>query len=168
MADELFNAGKIDEIRKHIEKNLVGGNIQSDKIFPGQIEDYMNGDTLIGREQLQERLDAMMETCTVRMSTQEAKMKGPWKNDLGKALQKPFGEVDQLAMKHFESHVIKTEREKLQDENKMLETEKENLEEVIMSLPSSMPIVQKAQFKITGHELVFTDYRKDHSVMLLN
>ena len=86
MADEWYDAGKIDEIRKYIEKNLVGGNIQSDQIFPGQIEDYMNGDTLIGREPLQERLDAMMETCTVRKSTQEAKMKGSWKNDLGKAL----------------------------------------------------------------------------------
>ena len=166
-ADEWFDAGKIDEIIKYIETNLVS-DIQNDQIFPGKIEDYMNGDTLISRELLQEHLDPLMETCTVRMSTQIAKMQGSWKNDLFKNIQKPFGEIDQLAMKHLESHIIKTERENLQEENKILEAVKENLEEVIMSLPSSMPIVQQAQFQITGHELVFTDEDKNHSVMLLN
>ena len=85
MADELFDAGKIDEIRKYIENNLVS-KIQSDQIFPGKIEDYMNEDTLMSHELLQKRLDTFMKTCTERMSTLEAKMKGPWKNDIGKDL----------------------------------------------------------------------------------
>ena len=54
-----------------------------------------------------------MEACTVRMSTQEANMKGSWENDLGKEIQKPFGEIEQLALNRMESHIIKTEREYL-------------------------------------------------------
>ena len=128
----------------------------------------MEGDTLISRELLQERLDLLIQTCAVRISTLEANMKGAWKNELVRAIQKPVAEIDTLAMNRLEIHIIKTERENLQETKKMLETVKENLEEFIMSLPPSMPIVQQAQFQITGHQYVYTNVRKNHSVMLLN
>ena len=75
----------------------------------------MEGDTLISHELLQERLDLLMKTCTVRISTLEANMKGPWKNDLVRTIQKPIAEIDTLAMNRLESQSIKTERQNLQE-----------------------------------------------------
>ena len=70
----------------------------------------MEGDTLISRELLHERLDLLMQTCAVRMSTLEANMKGSSKNDLIRDIQKPMAEIDTLAMNRLESYIIKTER----------------------------------------------------------
>ena len=70
----------------------------------------MEGDTLISRELLHERLDLLIQTCTVRMSTLEANMKGSSKNDLVRDIQKPMAEIDTLAMNRLESYIIKTER----------------------------------------------------------
>ena len=63
-------------------------------MFPGEIKDYMDGNALISRELLQEHLDDLMETCTVRMNTQVDNMKGSWVKKIGKTMQYPFAEID--------------------------------------------------------------------------
>ena len=98
-----------------------------------------------------------MEACTVRISTLEVNMEGSWQNELLRAIQKSMAEIDTLAMNRLENQIIKTERENLQESKKMLETVNENLEEFIMSLPSSINIVREAQYQITGHKYVFID-----------
>ena len=63
-------------------------------IFPGPIEEYMDGENLLPRKELYDRISLSIAACDERIASQEEKKQSNLTREILKKLQKPIEEID--------------------------------------------------------------------------
>ena len=86
--EQCFELGDVSSVLGDIDECLTSKN--ADGIFPGPIEEYMDGENLLPRNKLFDRIDVTLRAYNERIASHNEKKQTNLAKEISKKLQKPI------------------------------------------------------------------------------